>query len=175
MNALSQNPPSHGSSQARRAIYISLILLLILMGGEVLLRIWDWAHGASPQARTYWYWAFAQDRYLGFRARPNLDIVLAGGTNHIDTNSEGYRSKEVAIQSKTERRLIVCVGESSTCGIGCSNDLYDFRKYPLLDDCHLSDAGNDHLAEILAPRVIQALTPRASAESGRNQSTVKSY
>jgi lysophospholipase L1-like esterase len=101
----------------RRLFKIGL-LALPLVAMEVGLRCYDLLRGASVRARAGWYWGLTQDRFLGFRPRPNLDIVYVDG-NHFDTNSEGFRDEETWPINSDARRII-CVGESSTWGIGCA-------------------------------------------------------
>lgn len=107
-----------------RMIVFSMIpLMLLLMMAEVSLRLYDWSRGADSHARASWYWGFVQDRLLGYRPRPDIAITLAGGRNRLDTNAQGFRDAEMAIQPTGERRLILCMGESSTWGTGSSNRL----------------------------------------------------
>lgn len=107
----------------RRLLYLAfsvIPLLLLLASVEIGLRVYDWSRGTSAHGRAFWYWGFVQDPLMGYRSRPNLDIVLSGG-NHLDTNGQGFRDLDLAIRPAAPRRLIVCMGESSTWGIGSSN------------------------------------------------------
>jgi lysophospholipase L1-like esterase len=95
-----------------------IAVLLVLAGAELGLRLFDWARGATAQARTAWYWGYTQDRFLSFRALPNRNIVFAGGTNHLDTNSDGFRDQEFDPRRLVGKRVVFSVGESSTWGTG---------------------------------------------------------
>lgn len=107
--------------RSRVVIFSLLPVVVFLLLGEIGLRVYDWSREASSHARAYWYWGYAQDKYLGYRGRPNTDIVLAGG-NHLDTNSAGFRDAALPL-SVPGRRLIICMGESSTFGTGAKNRL----------------------------------------------------
>lgn len=116
---MSPTPP-----QRSRYFLFSLIpLVFLLISVEAGLRVYDWSRGASAEARAYWYWGFVQDRLTGYRARPNLNLVMAGGRSRLDTNSQGFRDQELAVDSVQPRRLILCLGESSTWGTGSSSRL----------------------------------------------------
>jgi lysophospholipase L1-like esterase len=104
-------------SRPKLLAFSLIAILLVLAGAELGLRLFDWARGAAADARTAWYWSYTQDRYLGFRALPNRNIVLAGG-NRLDTNSEGFRDQEFDPRQLVGKRVIFSVGESSTWGTG---------------------------------------------------------
>ena len=97
--------------------------MLLLVAAEAGLRLYDWGRRADAHARASWYWAFVQDRLLGYRPRPNLTMVFAGGRTRIDTNAQGFRDADLPVESARQRRLILCVGESSTWGTGSSSRL----------------------------------------------------
>lgn len=108
-------------SRTRQFVFAVLGMLLPLAAMEAGIRLYDLARGASVQARTSWYWGYTQDRFLGYRARSNVDIVYAGGNNHLDTNSEGFRDREFDLVALAGKRVIICVGESSTWGTGSTS------------------------------------------------------
>jgi hypothetical protein len=99
-------------SRKKKLVFTLLSLLLFLGIAEVGLRVFDFTRGASSHARTYWFWGFEQDRFLGYRPRASLDLTMPDG-NKLDTNSEGFRDEEVPIVPTHPRRLIICMGESS--------------------------------------------------------------
>ena len=68
-----------------------------------------------------------QDRYAGFRPRPNTTIRFAGG-GQIDTNSDGFRDEEFGDLIGPDARVVICVGESSTWGTGSSSRLTTWPK-----------------------------------------------
>ena len=117
---MNSSPPL---SRTRFVVFSMIPLMLLLVTAEVGLRLYDWGRGADAHARASWYWGFVQDRFLGYRPRPNLLIVRVGGRNRIDTNAQGFRDADLPIQSTGQRRLILCVGESSTWGTGSSSRL----------------------------------------------------
>jgi lysophospholipase L1-like esterase len=110
-------------SRARFVVFSMIPLMLLLVTAEVGLRLYDWGRRTDAHARASWYWGFVQDRFLGYRPRPNLMIVRAGGSNRMDTNAQGFRDADLPIQSTGQRRLILCLGESSTWGTGSSSRL----------------------------------------------------
>ncbi len=109
------------------ALLISSFLGSIL-AIEVGIRLIDGVRGKPPQARAHWYWGFEQDRFLGYRPAANIKLQL-DSTHSFDTNSAGFRDREIAIHSPTPRRLIICMGESSTWGIGSRNFETTWPKY----------------------------------------------
>lgn len=112
------NPPSR--SRIRLVVFNMIHLALLLLLAEAGLRLYDWGKGDGAHARNWWYWGFVQDPLLGYRARPNLTILLPGGKNRIDTNAQGFRDVDLPVRSG-QRRLIICLGESSTWGTGSSS------------------------------------------------------
>ena len=90
-------------------------VVLPLLVAELGLRAFDLAQGRSVRARANWYWAFEPDRFLSYRHRPNVDITLTSGV-HMDPNSAGFRDAEIPIEPAEPRRLVICIGESSTWG-----------------------------------------------------------
>jgi hypothetical protein len=109
--------------RARFVVYSIIPSILLLVAAELGLRFYYWERGGDVHAREWWYWAFVQDRLLSYRARPNLSMVLPGGKDRIDTNAQGFRDVDLPIQSTGQRRLIICMGESSTWGTGTSSRL----------------------------------------------------
>lgn len=106
---------------ARRFVFAIVAILLPLIALETGIRLYDLARGASTDARTSWYWGFTQDRLLGYRARPDVDITYAGGTNHLDTNSQGFRDREFDPETLVGKRVVIVLGESSTWGTGSTS------------------------------------------------------
>lgn len=100
------------------AMVAALFPLVLAEGG---LRVFDALRGGSARARTAWFWGYTQDRFMSFRARPDLDIVFTGGKTHLDTNSDGFREREFDMPSTRGKRLIFCVGESGTWGTGSTS------------------------------------------------------
>jgi lysophospholipase L1-like esterase len=109
--------------RARFVVFSMIPLMLLLVTAEVGVRLYDWGRGADAHARAPWYWGFVQDRLLGYRPRPNLEMAFPGGRYSIDTNAQGFRDADLSIQSTEQRRLILCMGESSTWGSGSSSRL----------------------------------------------------
>ncbi len=107
-------------------VFLSFFGALTLI--EAGIRLADWYRGSDPFARAYWYWGFEQDRFLGYRPAANIKFRLSSG-NYFDTNSAGFRDREMAIQSPTPRRLIICMGESNTWGTGSYNLETTWPKY----------------------------------------------
>ena len=95
----------------------SVLATLVLL--EVGLRVADRARGKGWNWRTSWYWMFEQDPHLGYRGRPNA-VVVFDGDGAYRHNAEGFRdARELAdVAAVPGRRLVICVGESSTYGIG---------------------------------------------------------
>lgn len=106
---------------------LSVIATLLMM--EIGVRIFDAARGRSSNARTSWYWMFQQDPFLGYRGRPSARTQ--NGTDSVIHNADGFRdSRDLSeIARMTQRRLVVCVGESSTYGVsaGRNEDTYPAR------------------------------------------------
>jgi lysophospholipase L1-like esterase len=105
-------------SRGKHVAFSLIALLLVLGGAELAIRLHDFAKGAGAQARSAWYWGYTQDRFLSYRARSNINIVFEGGKNHLDTNSDGFRDQEFDPRRLEGKRVIICIGESSTWGTG---------------------------------------------------------
>jgi len=105
-------------------------VLLTLACFEIGLRVLDVIRGDTADARAAWYWGWEQDPYLGYRGRANVEI-RTGTTGLIRHNGEGFRDERTLgqIRAVAGRRLIVCVGESSTYGLGTidAKDAYPAR------------------------------------------------
>jgi len=78
---------------------------------------------ASPADSARW----VQHPFLPFAGRPNADYTFHNqrdsSTEHIQTNSYGFRSHEFPTVKGPKDYFIVCLGESTTYGEAASNDL----------------------------------------------------
>lgn len=98
----------------------SVLLCLALL--EVILRVRDAVSGSSQDARTSWYWLYEQDPFLGYRGRPHAHRTTS--TEVIVHDAEGFRDDRDFrdVLALKDRRLVVCVGESSTYGLSASGN-----------------------------------------------------
>ncbi len=116
-------------------------LIGTLLALEVGLRVVDTVRGDTWDARTAWYWGWERDPFLGYRGRGNVDI-RGGKAGRIRHNEDGFHDERTLgrIRGVAGRRLIVCVGESSTYGIG-TPDARD--AYPARLEVHLRALDDD--------------------------------
>jgi CheY-like chemotaxis protein len=123
-------PPAAPPGRERRlrilfALLSAVATLLALEGG---IRVYDLARGRSVRARASWYWLYEQDPHLGFRGRAGARLTTPGDVVRHD--AEGFRDdRDLATVATGDRRLVICVGESSTYGIsaGTNEDTYPAR------------------------------------------------
>lgn len=115
-------------SWKRKLLFGLVTFLFFLALAEVALRVFDLTRGASVHARASWFWGFEQDRLLDIRAKPNVNITYPGGVQKMDTNAEGFRDVDIPIEPQRERRLIICIGESSTWGTQCSDHTHTYPR-----------------------------------------------
>jgi hypothetical protein len=100
----------------------------------------DAHRGFSSRARTAWFWLYEADPRLGFRGRPHTALTTPLET--IRHNAEGFRDDRDlrAIPPPRDRRLILCVGDGGTYGLGAgSNQL----TYPALLERELRALSGD--------------------------------
>ncbi|OAI45122.1 hypothetical protein AYO44_13105 [Planctomycetaceae bacterium SCGC AG-212-F19] len=107
-------------TRQRKLCFSLLVVVFFLLLAEGAIRLNDLFHGASAHARGDFFWAFRQDRFLGYCARENVNLTMDNG-NKIDTNAAGFRDVDIPIEPDVPRRLLICQGESSTWGTGCSD------------------------------------------------------
>ena len=122
-------------SKLRLAVWSVVATLLAL---ELGLRGFDAVRGRSWNARASWYWMFEQDPFMGFRGRRDVEGRFGeNGTGRH--NADGFRDDRdlATIDAMPGHRLVVCVGESSTYGIGAR----DAREaWPARLEAHLRRA-----------------------------------
>jgi len=112
-----------------RAVTVAGAVCVLLVSLEFGLRIYDYARGRPSPGRAYWYWMYQQDPLMGYRGRPNVEWKASGGT--IQHNADGFRDHRTfsEIEKMNNKRLVICVGESSTYGLtATSND----STYPVI-------------------------------------------
>jgi lysophospholipase L1-like esterase len=112
-----------------------------LLALEVGIRVYDAARDRSWNARASWYWMFEQDPYTGFRGRPDAEGRFGpNGTGRH--NADGFRDERTLAQIDAipGRRLVLCVGESSTYGIGVPTAA---ETYPARLERHLRATSGD--------------------------------
>jgi len=130
-------------ARRRRSRWLLAITSVVatLLGLEGSIRIYDAVRGRSWNARTYWYWAFEQDPFTGFRGRANARIELATNFAYRH-NEEGFRDDRTLHQITEVRgnRLVLCVGESSTYGLGAPSS---GTAYPARLEVHLRHLSGD--------------------------------
>jgi lysophospholipase L1-like esterase len=97
----------------------SLLLALALAEGAV--RLLDASRGHSSRKHTAWYWLYEQDPFLGFRGRAGASASTPEET--IEHNADGFRDRRSfeQVRAVRGRRLVVCVGESSTYGLSAGS------------------------------------------------------
>jgi len=119
-----------------RALAVIASSLATLFALEGAVRVADLARGRSVRARTAWYWLYEQDPLLGYRGRPGVRIRTPEDT--IIHNADGFRDARTLaeIMRIKDRKLVVCVGESSTYGLsaGRMEDTYPARLEARLRD-----------------------------------------
>jgi hypothetical protein len=126
----------------RRKLLLALTsVFLTLVALELAIRVFDAARGRSWNARTSWYWMFERDPYLGYRGRAHIEIDF-GPDGVYRHNGDGFRDQRELqdIARMSERRLVICVGESSTYGSGAP-DAKD--TYPARLEAHLRRLSGD--------------------------------
>jgi len=110
---------------------------------EVSIRAGDVLRGKGWNYRTSWYWLFEQDPFLGYRGRPNVEVNF-DGIGSYRHNNDGFRDEREldSIAKVPGHRLVICIGESSTYGIGAP----DVRQtYPARLEAHLRRiSGDEH-------------------------------
>ena len=137
------SPPGPAPRRRRRARVLltlaSAVLTVACLEGAI--RVSDAARGRSANARTAWYWTFERDPFTGYRGRPNVEARF-GPDGVCRHNAEGFRDERElpAIAATPGRRLIVCVGESSTYGAGAPRGS---EAYPARLEVHLRRLSGD--------------------------------
>lgn len=105
---------------------VGLLLSCALL--ECGVRVFDAVRGRSWNARSSWFWAFEQDPLLGYRGRPHVETHKPGERERHD--AEGFRDDrdfaDLARLRGSGKRLIVCVGESSTYGMSASSNAHTY-------------------------------------------------
>jgi len=89
---------------------------------EIGIRIFDFSRGRSANARAHWYWLYEQDPYMGHRGRAHAHAGT--GIDVIQHDAEGFRDdRDMAeIARIKDKKLVICVGESSTYGIAAGSN-----------------------------------------------------
>lgn len=111
------------------------LIILILSTAEILLRVF------RPVLICNTVSEFRYDKNAGVTTRPNLDFSIV--TDHIievftnDIGSKNYLSKDELLKYN---KVIFCVGDSFTEGIGNSTD----TSYPFYLDLILNRENNDY-------------------------------
>lgn len=129
------------SLRRRRLLLATLSVLGTLLSLEIGVRVYDAVRGRSWNARTAWYWAFEQHRYTGYQGRANVEVDY-GPDGVIRHNGEGFHDERELRQIVTVpgRRLVICVGESSTYGSGAPTAA---QAYPPRLEAHLRRLSGD--------------------------------
>lgn len=138
-------PPDPGGPRrrTRRWVHAALAAAAPLVAAELGLRLVDVARGKDVRARASWHWLFEQDRLLGYRPRPGVRLDF--GDSVTETNALGFRDREwPAPGASTGRPRIICMGESSTWGLGSTSRE---ATWPRRLEEHLRAAGST--AEVL--------------------------
>src|SRR6266850_3489023 len=130
------------SEGRNRVLLLATGTLVAALVCELGIRGYDLARGRTCNARASWYWLYEQDPYLGWRGRPNAHAIT--GLDDFRHNGDGFRDDRDAAalaSAASGRRLVICVGESSTYGVSAgSND----RAYPAMLERELrSLSGSD--------------------------------
>jgi lysophospholipase L1-like esterase len=114
-------------SRKRKLVFSFLTFLAFLVLAELSSRVYYMICCSTGYTISNWFWTYEQDRFLDFHAKPNLDITLCNGAK-VNLNSEGFRDVDIPIVPERGRRLIICVGESSTWGLGASDNNHTYPK-----------------------------------------------
>ena len=111
-----------------------------LLSCEIGIRVFDFARGRSSNARAFWYWLYEQDPYMGHRGRAHARAST--GIDDIEHNAEGFRDdRDMAeLERIKDRKLVICVGESSTYGIGAGSNR---QTYPAVLEGELRALSGD--------------------------------
>ncbi|GAB4314654.1 MAG: hypothetical protein Kow0074_01770 [Candidatus Zixiibacteriota bacterium] len=104
----------------------------MLVAAEIVARLVGWPHFAEdptfPSAPEWSYPRYIErDTKLFWRYRPNQDItggLFADG--HYRINAHGFRGPDFTIKTPDNRQRVVCLGGSTTFGLGVT----DGREYP---------------------------------------------
>jgi hypothetical protein len=128
------------SPAARLGTRAVLLLAAAFAAAELGVRALDARRGFSPLARTAWFWLYEADPQLGFRGRPHASLTTPRETIHH--NAEGFRDDRDlgSLPPARERRLIVCVGDAGTYGLGAGSNT---QTYPAVLERELRALSGD--------------------------------
>lgn len=130
--------PSLSPRRRSKVLLAAASVVATLACLEIGIRVFDAARGRSWNARASWHWMFEPDPYTGYRGRASVEAEFGskGVSRH---NRDGFRDeRELAeIVKVGGHRLVVCVGESSTYGIGAPTAR---EAYPARLEAHLRKA-----------------------------------
>ncbi|HIG45411.1 MAG TPA: hypothetical protein EYQ20_02925 [candidate division Zixibacteria bacterium] len=121
----------------KKALFSLLITTVFFLGLEAAIRVRDYVTGRSDSIWHYGYRPPTNSLYLD---HPFLGVVLNPlarydtGTYAITINSLGYRGKVFHREKSPETYRIVCLGASSTLGVGVpDNETYSVHLDSLLN------------------------------------------
>lgn len=103
-----------------------------LLGAELTIRVSDYLRAQGQTERTAWYWLYVRDPMLGYRGRPNVRMRTRDEV--IQHDRDGFRDDRSFNQIPSDRRLVICVGESSTYGLKAGSSA---TTYPARLEFHL--------------------------------------
>ena len=120
------------TSSSRRTGVVSVLIVAFLVAAEIIARLAGWPHfppvPAFPQAPEWSYPRFiAKDTELFWRYRP--DQRISGDFFRPETytiNNHGFRGPDFEVVRPEGRKRVVCLGGSTTFGLGVA----DGRSYP---------------------------------------------
>ena len=101
---------------AVRLAVIVMAILILGLGAEVALRIYDAVHGVTPEAHNTAYFLFRAHPHRGYELTPGTRLRYADGRT-VTVNSLGFRGPEFTPMKEPNTLRIFCLGESSTYGI----------------------------------------------------------
>lgn len=126
----------------KRIIHVVTALVLALVVCAVLLFAADWAiRLTSPMFFSNTVSQFKYDEELGSIAKPNLNFhVLTDHIIEVTTNDVGSRNFATSSTLLSYERVIFCVGDSFTEGVGNLND----ESYPFYLDLFLNQVDDEY-------------------------------
>ncbi len=121
----------------KKALFSLLITAVFFLGLEAAIRVRDYVTGRND---SIWHYAYRPPTNSLYLDHPFLGVVLNPlarydtGTYAITINSLGYRGKAFHREKSPETYRIVCLGASSTLGVGVpDNETYSVHLDSLLN------------------------------------------